>query len=223
MSWIAAGTATVAVGTSIYKHQKAKSKEKKERARLAAIKRPEYKIPQEIKDNLTQAEVQSLEGLPAAQKKEYIQNIERSQVAQQEASADRQGGLIGMQNAIRTSNDAYNSLVSRDAAEREGNRSRVYGARADLANAKLAKLANEERAYQQELAGVQGNLGASIQQQNAAFDTGTAAAIYGAGSVGSRGARNKKRRREGDYDDGFNADAPTLGDRWNDGNNTSTT
>ena len=166
MTWIAVGTTAVTVGTSVYQGQQAKKKEAAMRGKMDSLEKPEYKIPQEIKDNLTSAEALSLEGLPAEQKKEYIQNVERSQVASMEASSDRQGGLLNVQNAIQQSNNAYNQLVSKDAAAREGNRDKLSSARTDMANAKLQKQGAEKADYQQELLGIQGDIGAAIQQQN---------------------------------------------------------
>jgi hypothetical protein len=201
MTWVAAGMGGVALATSVYKGYQGNKREKEAKDKLSRLQKPEYVIPQEIKDNLTEAEARSLEGLPASQKKEYIQNLERSQTAAMQESGNRKGGLIGVQNAIQTSNNAYNELVSKDAVARENNRNKVAGARTDLANEKLRKQASEKLDYQNELSSIQGDLGASIQQQNEAFDSGTAAVISTAGTIGTNtggGNRTKKKPVQGD-------------------------
>jgi len=69
--------------------------------------RPEYEIPQEIRDNLTDAEIQAMEGLPAAQKNVLMQNIQRSTQSGMGALDDRKAGLSGLAKLQQNELDAY--------------------------------------------------------------------------------------------------------------------
>jgi len=64
-----------------------------------------------------------------------------------------------------------------------------------MANAKLQKQASEKGDYQQELAGIQGDIGAAQQTQNNMMDTMMATAISTAGSMGGRAAGGRGSRK----------------------------
>ena len=96
-------------------YQGHKQKKEGERA-LSKLDRPQYEIPQELYDNMSDAERMEVEGLPAAQKKAFVQNIERSQQQALKSQADRKGGLLGIQQSMQNETDAYSNLTSMDAA-----------------------------------------------------------------------------------------------------------
>src|SRR3990167_8170745 len=76
-------------------------------AKLAReAKRPEYEIPEEVKQNLTQAEAMSFEGLPAEQKRQYIENLERQQGFQAGLLKSRSAGVAGAAVMGQTYDDA---------------------------------------------------------------------------------------------------------------------
>ena len=54
-----------------------------------SMDRPNYEIPQEILDSLTDAQIQALRGMPAEQKQQYVDNVMRSQQASLDAMGDR--------------------------------------------------------------------------------------------------------------------------------------
>lgn len=68
---IKAGAGAIKGGIGMYQRMKAK------RA-LENMERPVYEIPEEIKANLTQSQMMSIEGLPAEQKKQYVENLQRA-------------------------------------------------------------------------------------------------------------------------------------------------
>jgi len=88
---------------------------------LANQDRPQYSIPQEILDNLTDAEVQALRGMPAEQKQQFIDNIMRSQQASMQALADRKSGLSGIGTINQNAMDSYRKMLSMDAQQRQKN------------------------------------------------------------------------------------------------------
>ena len=54
---------------------------------------PEYDIPQEVYDNMTDAEYWSFQGLPEASKQQFVQESKRTGATALSRSADRKGGL----------------------------------------------------------------------------------------------------------------------------------
>ena len=62
--------AVVQAGTGIYQAYQGN--------KLAnSMERPDYSIPQEVLDNLTDSQIQALRGLPEEQRQQYMENIMR--------------------------------------------------------------------------------------------------------------------------------------------------
>lgn len=118
--------AAVQAGTGIYQAVKGGQMAR-------SMDRPEYEIPQEILDNLTDAQIQALRGLPDAQKSLYLDNVARSQQAALEAMSTRKGGLAGLSNVQQQANDAYRNLLSMDAQQRQANERALQAVRSDVA------------------------------------------------------------------------------------------
>lgn len=144
-----------------YKQRKAGEKA------MAGLVQPEYKIPDELYANLSDAEKKQVEGLPAEQKAEFVKNIERSRQSSLKASADRKGGLLGIQESARNETDSYNNLVQMDASARKQSQlekeAAIRSARGDLANAKNMEYGIREGQYDQQLNAAQSNIGAGMQ------------------------------------------------------------
>ena len=83
-------------------------------AQKKKLTRPEYQIPEEIEQNMTEAELMSYYGMPDAQKAEYMQNIQRSTQGALRGIASRKGGLGAVAAAQQTQQDAYMNLLSAD-------------------------------------------------------------------------------------------------------------
>lgn len=109
---IQTGAALGQAGYGIYQYQQAK----KGLEQLGD--RPEYEIPAEIYENLSIAERQALEGLPAEQKKQYIQNIERQSAAALGAGTSRKAGLANVGSVLQSQTDAQANLLAMDAQAR---------------------------------------------------------------------------------------------------------
>lgn len=105
-------------------------------AELANNKRPEYQIPDEIKNNLTMAQQQALEGLPEEQRKIFIENIQRSSANAISQAQDRRSGLVGLTGIAQSESDAYRNLLAMDVAARQANQAKVVAANKDMATYK---------------------------------------------------------------------------------------
>lgn len=105
-------------------------------AELANNKRPEYQIPDEIKNNLTMAQQQALEGLPEEQRKIFIENIQRSSANAISQAQDRRSGLVGLTGIAQSESDAYRNLLAMDVAARQANQAKVVAANKEMATYK---------------------------------------------------------------------------------------
>lgn len=149
--------ATIQAGTGIYQlirgNQLANSME-----------RPNYSIPQDVLDNLTDAEIQALRGLPAEQRQQYLDNIMRSQQASLGAMGDRKAGLSGLAGVQQQSNDAYRNLLSMDAQARMDAEQRLQGVRTQVADAKDKEWQlNELNPYMETMQAAEAMRGAGLQ------------------------------------------------------------
>ena len=98
--------------------------------------RPNYEIPQEILDSLTDAQIQALRGMPAEQKQQYIDNVMKSQQASLDAMGDRKAGLTGLTQVHQRSIDAYRDMLSMDAQQKQLNEQNLQRTRGVVAGFK---------------------------------------------------------------------------------------
>ena len=133
-------------------------------SKLKNLTRPEYQIPSEIEQNMSEAELMSYYGMPDAQKQSYMQNIQRSGQQALSGTADRKGGL-GMVSAIQQNQqDSYSNLLSADVQQRMQNIQTAQNMRNVMAGYKdKAFQMNEMQPYQQDYAEAQGLIGAGMQ------------------------------------------------------------
>lgn len=140
-------------------HQYLKGLKQKE-----GLVRPEYEIPQEVQQNLTQAQLMALEGLPAEQKRQYIQNIQRSMTSNLAALTGRKAGLVGVSGLAQTEADAYGNLLGMDAQARQANQQQLMQQRALMGDQKaLQWQINQMQPYLQSYGEAQGLIGAGTQ------------------------------------------------------------
>lgn len=205
MSWVAAGTAAVSLGVSAYKGYKGKKQKEKARDEMKKLVKPTYSIPRGIYDNLSDAERRTVEGLSAEQKKEFVQNLERTQSARMKYATDRKSGLLGLQAQTSATNDAYTNLVSRDAFLKTQSKQRKE---TEIANARSAMAAHKDKAfsvargdYNAQLASHQADYQAGARNQNAAemsaLNTVISAAGSMAGGIGQGGGGGNKNQGGG--------------------------
>jgi hypothetical protein len=131
---------------------------------LANAERPQYEIPQEILDNLTDAEIQALRGLPAQQKREFIDNVQRSQQASINALGDRKAGLSGVTGINQQSMDAYRNLLTADANQRQVNERSLMDVRSNVADYRDKEFnTNQMQPYLEQMQAAEAMKGAGFQ------------------------------------------------------------
>lgn len=160
--------AAVQAGTGIYQAVKGGQMAR-------SMDRPEYEIPQEILDNLTDAQIQALRGLPDAQKSLYLDNVARSQQAALEAMSTRKGGLAGLSNVQQQANDAYRNLLSMDAQQRQANERALQAVRSDVAGYRdKAFQQNQMQPYLDMMQAAEAMKGAGLQNIMGGIKSGAA-------------------------------------------------
>ena len=102
----------------------------------AAKSNHDYTIPPEIQANLTEANQRALEGLPAAQKQEYVNSLNRSSAYSNSNLGSLNAGLRGVAGANNQMNAGYGNLLAQDSAARANNQNAVYGQRQNMADYK---------------------------------------------------------------------------------------
>lgn len=138
------------------------------------LQRPEYQIPQEVLQNMTQAQQQYYEGLPASVKQQYIQNITRGTASALNAAGDRQAGLAGLGGIVQAQNDAYSNLAAQDAQARQFAGDRLMNARSAVAGYRdKAFDINKMQPYEQQAAAAQALKGSGLQNITGSLDTAT--------------------------------------------------
>lgn len=135
--------------------------------------RPSYEIPEEIKQNMSQAQMQAYEGLPEAQKQQYISNLQRSANFGLSAMSDRKAGLSGLSALVQNQNDAYNNLLSQDSAAHQANLANLMNVRSQMAGYKDQEFQmNKLVPFQETAQASQGLQGAGLQNIYGGLESG---------------------------------------------------
>lgn len=95
-----------------------------------------YNIPPEIGQNLNQANTAALQGLPQAQKDQYLNNLNTSSAYSLSSLGDLNSGLKGVAGANNQLNQGYGNLLAQDSAARMQNQNALYGVRNEMADYK---------------------------------------------------------------------------------------
>lgn len=136
-------------------------------------KRPEYQIPQEVFQNLTQAQQAALEGMPEEQRMQYIQNIQRGTATGLSQLGSRKAGVAGLAVLNQQQNDAYANIAAQDAAMKQQNQQQVLDARQNLADYRDQQFQlNKLNPYYEKVQEAQGMLGAGMQNVTQGFQMG---------------------------------------------------
>lgn len=148
-------------------------------AELANNKRPEYQIPDEIKNNLTMAQQQALEGLPEEQRKIFIENIQRSSANAISQAQDRRSGLVGLTGIAQSESDAYRNLLAMDVAARQANQANVVAANKEMAAYKDQEFeANQMEPYRYKQNQANAMIGSGMQNLFGAAQGAAMQSIY---------------------------------------------
>lgn len=142
--------------------------------------RPQAQIPAEIQQNLNQAQQQALQGLPEAQKQQYLDNLHQSTAYGLNQLGTRNAGLAGVAQVNQQLNQGYQNLLSQDSAARMANQDKLYGARQNLADYKQQNFQiNQLNPYYEHIASNQALNGALFQNINNGLDMAGSLAING--------------------------------------------
>jgi len=159
----------------------------KSRKEMENLTKPEYIIPQEIAQNLTDAEQRQYYGLPDAQKREFLNSMQQSTTDALRSSATRRGGLQMVSNIQEQQNQMSNQLMLQDIQAREAKVGQLMDARREMAQQRLQKFAHEYSDYSsqldylrsQESAGIQNIFGGVDQLASTAINAGTMQSLGG--------------------------------------------
>lgn len=144
-------------GFGIYQYRKGQRQ-------LEGLERPEYEIPEEIRQNLTQAQLMALEGLPTEQKQEFVENIQRTMQTGLRGLQERGTGLAGITDLAQQQIDAFRQLFGADVAARQTAQKGLATARGTMAGFKEREFdINEMQPYIQDYLQAQATSGAGVQ------------------------------------------------------------
>ena len=162
------------------------SQVRKSRKEMDALEKPEFRIPEEIQDNLTDAELNRYYGLPEAQKREFLNNLEQSSLNALKSASDRRGGLQMVSNIQEQQNQSANQLMLQDIQANQMNVQRLMDARREMASMRMQKFQHEFSDYSSQLDYLRSQESAGIQNIFGGLDSIGAAATQ-AGTMQSLG------------------------------------
>jgi len=187
---IAAGVGLVKLGVGIAQRRKGKKLEE-------ATERPDYEIPAEVFQNLSQAQQMALQGLPAEQKAQYLQNLQQSGQFALSQSGSRKAGLTGIGQMQQQQQLGFQDLLARDSAARQQNQMQVMQQRQNVAGYRdQAFQLNQLNPFYEDVAQARGLQSAGMQNiftgfENAAYSGGQfAEGFQGVGGAGRRAGRD---------------------------------
>jgi hypothetical protein len=130
----------------------------------ARATRPLREIPDEIFQNLNQAEIQALEGMPMEQRQRYVQDIQRGSQSALRAMGDRRAGIAGIPQIYQKELDSYGNLAGQDAMMRMQNQDRLAANRMEMARQKDTQFQlNEYEPFLNKMRLAEGLIGAGMQ------------------------------------------------------------
>ena len=146
------------------------------------LQRPEYEIPQEIFDNMSLAERNMYQGLPDAQKREFLNNLQnQSQQALSQATT-RKAGLNLVSDLYAQEQSGLNQLLMADVQARQENVEKAMNARREVAQAKMMEFEHDFNLYSSDLDYARSQESAGMQNIFGAADTlGATLTTFGTG------------------------------------------
>lgn len=174
--------------------------------------RPEYNIPQEIQQNLNQAQLYAQQGLPMDVYNRAAGNIDRNAAFGLRSLGDRRSGIAGVSALNQSTNDAYSNLAMQDAQARMNNLAQLYNARGTMAGYRdKAFEINQMQPFMQRAQEAQALQGAGLQNimrgLQGAGNTLSAQAYYNALNPAMGGMANPMEsmlQKQNNFGGGFN-------------------
>jgi hypothetical protein len=149
--------AAMQAGTGLYQMIKGQQDASK-------LNRPTYQIPEEIKSKLTLAQQRSLEGMPDASKKLFIDNMQRSSAFGLRNLSSRQAGLAGIPELVQGQTDQGRQMATQDAQARLINEQNLGAVQSEMAGYRdKAFDVNQLTPYTQKAQAAQALIGAGLQ------------------------------------------------------------
>lgn len=134
------------------------------RKALRETKRPMRQIPQEVIANLTQAQIQALEGMPEEQRNLFIQDMQRSQQQAVRGLADRRAGIAGIPQLYQGELDSLNRLAMQDSQMRLQNLNNLTAQRAEMGRQRDTQFQlNEYEPFLNKMRMAEGLIGSGMQ------------------------------------------------------------
>lgn len=134
------------------------------RKALRNTKRPMREIPQEVIANLTQAQVQALEGMPEEQRNLFLQDMQRSQQQAVRGLSDRRAGIAGIPQLYQGELDSLNRLAMEDSRMRLQNLNNLTAQRAEMGRQRDTQFQlNEYEPFLNKMRMAEGLIGSGMQ------------------------------------------------------------
>lgn len=157
MSLLVGIPAAVKTGTGIAQYLQG-------RKALRNTKRPMREIPQEVIANLTQAQVQVLEGMPEEQRNLFLQDMQRSQQQAVRGLYDRRAGIAGIPQLYQGELDSLNRLAMEDSRMRLQNLNNLTAQRAEMGRQRDTQFQlNEYEPFLNKMRMAEGLIGSGMQ------------------------------------------------------------
>jgi len=136
----------------------------KNKAKKDEKNRPQYDIPKEVGQGLALANQQALQGLPEAQKQQYLTDMQRGLAYSLGQNQTRKGGLSNIAALNENQNQGYANLMAQDAGARMANQKQLYGQLQNVADYKGQQFQlSQLNPYYENMTRDQANRGALMQ------------------------------------------------------------
>lgn len=151
---------------------------------------PQVEIPQQLYQNMSDAEYWSFVGMPEDQKQKYLDDLKGSSATAMSRISDRRGGLGAIAGLHRSESEGLRDIAVADTQMRMQNLQKLAERRSQFAEAKLGvdQINREtEMIKRQELMSMQG---AGLQNIMGAMGSiGTLSSMFGSDSIYSKGTK----------------------------------
>lgn len=136
---------------------------KKGKEAMEALVRPEFEIPEEIRQNLTQAQLLTLEGLPTEQQQKFVEDIQRTMQSSLAALKDRGTGLANVPILAQQQMDAFQILFGQNVTAQKAGQADLAQARGTMAGYKDVQFnINQMQPYIQDYLTAEAEMGAGL-------------------------------------------------------------
>jgi hypothetical protein len=132
---------------------------------------PDYEISEETYKNMTDAEYWSFQGMPEAQKQQFVEQSQRSGATALSRSTDRKGGLGLVSSIAQQEKDSATQMLSMDSQQRMSNLQNLFRAREVMSEAKDKEFKHDTDKVMYELGKRDEMIGAGMQNFGQSFST----------------------------------------------------